>query len=203
MGEAKTVVTVTGIGPATAWRPIGGSKRQPEHWTSCTLGYRLNLQHAPPWAGTDLREAMRRITMTSGIRFRYRGATKALPKIESGVPRQRNQVVIAWGSARQTHHLVGGSTAGVTVLGHDPGNRFHSANLVLNSAFSQRAPGGFGANQPLGMVLMHELGHLVGLDHTMKAGQIMLPGGGQSKAAVWGAGDLAGLHRVGAASGCR
>ena len=203
VGEARTVVTVTGIGPATAWNPIGGTRRQPEHWRSCTLGYRLNLRHAPAWAGADLREAMRRITQTTGIRFRFRGTTTAIPTFNSGVPRQRNQVVIAWGSGRQTRGLVGGGVAGVTVLGHDPGNRFHSGNLVLDSAFSRRAPAGFGAAHPLGLVLMHELGHLVGLEHASKAGQIMLPSGGSLKAAVWGAGDLTGLRKIGKVTGCR
>ena len=50
---------------------------------------------------------------------------------------------------------------------------------------------------------MHEVGRLVGLEHASKAGQIMLPSGGSLEAAVWGAGDLSGLRKIGKVAGCR
>jgi len=50
---------------------------------------------------------------------------------------------------------------------------------------------------------MHELGHVVGLDHPRHGGrlQIMYPVLTR-KPAQWGRGDLAGLRFVGAGGGC-
>ena len=60
---------------------------------------------------------------------------------------------------------------------------------------------GFGAGSPLGLVLMHELGHVVGLDHVPDAASMMHPTA-DLPAAVWAAGDLAGLKAVGRGAGC-
>jgi hypothetical protein len=53
---------------------------------------------------------------------------------------------------------------------------------------------------PNGLILMHELGHVVGLNHSPDQHQIMASGA-PLKASVWGAADLTGLHKVG--SRCR
>lgn len=52
-------------------------------------------------------------------------------------------------------------------------------------------------------VLLHELGHAVGLQHVGSRAEIMYPRGHHASAIEWGAGDLAGLAAVGAAAGCR
>lgn len=72
----------------------------------------------------------------------------------------------------------------------------------MNTNFTKRAEPGFGAGSPHGMVLMHEVGHVVGLDHYGDRRQIMHPSA-TLPAAVWGAGDLAGLRRIGKVGGCR
>jgi hypothetical protein len=48
---------------------------------------------------------------------------------------------------------------------------------------------------------MHEIAHAAGLDHTMSRAQVMYPVM-QPGLARFGAGDLAGLAKVGARQGC-
>lgn len=50
---------------------------------------------------------------------------------------------------------------------------------------------------------MHELGHLVGLDHVADGRQVMAPIAPNfvNRSPAWGAGDLAGLSQVGRQAG--
>jgi hypothetical protein len=203
VGEGQTVVTVTGVGKASAWTALGGTKRRPEHWGTCSIGYQVNRGGAPTFGLADLREAMRRVTMVSGIRFHYLGATTIRPTASQPVPEGLDRLVVAWSTPRQSQRLVYGEVSGHASLRHDPGNRFHSASLTINRTWlAHRSVRGFGKGQSHGVVLMHELGHVVGLEHVRATGQVMQPVQ-DLPAAVWGAGDLTGLRRVGAASGCR
>ena len=50
---------------------------------------------------------------------------------------------------------------------------------------------------------MHELGHVMGLDHVSSLGtQVMEPVMRNDRPAVWGLGDRAGLAKLGLKSGC-
>lgn len=50
-------------------------------------------------------------------------------------------------------------------------------------------------------LVMHQLGHVLGLAHTTQPDEVMNPSGATSRT-VWGSGDLAGLAKVGRAAGC-
>ena len=62
-------------GAGSAWSPNYGTKQKPMRWNTCRIGYRVNPRMMPGYGMSDLREAMRRVTQVSGIRFRYLGRT--------------------------------------------------------------------------------------------------------------------------------
>lgn len=197
-GEASVRVTVTGVGPARAWRPVVGTRSHPARWGTCRIGYRVNERRMPPAGLADLREAMRRVTQVSGIRFRYLGATSVTPTLRYHGP-GRNRMVVAWAPPASSGGLLTNGIAGVGATARTR-TRLLTAYLLINSRFSAAADPGFGAGQPHGLVLMHELGHVVGLDHSPDARQVMAAGSPRP-AAVWGAADIRGLRRLG--SRCR
>jgi hypothetical protein len=202
-GTAETTakVTVTGAGPAGAWRPIGGSKTRPAHWGTCTIRYQVNPRGMPAHGMSDLREAMRRVTQVSGIRFRYSGRSGAVPHRGYGGP-GLNKMVVAWANPVTTRGLLQLYTGGVGGTRRSGSGRILTGYVVMNTHFTRTADPGFGAGAPHGMVLMHELGHVVGLDHYSNRSQVMHPSAGLP-AAVWGAGDLTGLRRLGRVGHCR
>lgn len=77
--------------------------------------------------------------------------------------------------------------------------------VLLDATKTATMTRGFGAapGATTGRLLLHELGHAVGLAHPMAddPSQIMYRQL-TDKAAIWGAGDLTGLHAVGSAGGC-
>ena len=203
-GAAKlsAVVTVTGVGKAAAWRPIGGSRANPARWGTCRISYRVNERRMPATGLADLREAMRRVTQVSGIRFRYRGKSSAVPHRGYGGP-GLNQIVVAWvyrrsrsGSACSTPASAAGGTS-------QSGNRLLTGYVIMNTQYTATADAGFGDGSPLGLVLMHELGHVVGLDHSPDRRQIMY-GSSYLPASVGAPPTCAGCTRSGrAADDCR
>jgi predicted Zn-dependent protease len=108
-------------------------------------------------------------------------------------------MVVAWAPPATSGGLLVDGVGGVGGTSRTS-SRLLSGYVLMNSDYSDKAEAGFGAGQPLGLVLMHELGHVVGLDHATDAKQIMAPGS-PLPAAVWGAADLNGLRHVG--SRCR
>ena len=73
--------------------------------------------------------------------------------------------------------------------------------MVLNAGFNGDLANGFGSGFTWGEVLMHELSHVIGLDHTDSTKQLMYPSITRG-AARFGAGDLNGFRKVGDTFGC-
>lgn len=161
-------------------------------WNPCeTIAYRVNLDGAPPGSLTAVRTAVSRLAGATGLTFRYAGETSVIPGPAPDNYPPDTQLIIAWGAP--------GEDAGVGGATYLPGRTAAGAEaLVINRGMVRLDPA-----RTTGRLLLHELGHAVGLAHPLAddRNEIMharLTAG----AAVWGAGDLAGLHAVGASGGC-
>ncbi|NYG54327.1 matrixin family metalloprotease [Nocardioides perillae] len=193
----------SGAGSPTAWRPLLRGFR----YDPCSpLTYRVNPTGAPAGGVRAVHGTFRRIAEASGLRFRYAGRTTAIPfnDVRRARYAPRTSLTIAWATPRQVRRLAGG----VVGIGGSGGRMtsdgsvgvFDRGGVVLDRTF--RAPARFGPGQTLGTLLLHEVGHAVGLGHVGDARQVMYPSLRPDALGRWGAGDLAGLRRVGAGQGC-
>jgi hypothetical protein len=186
-------------------------------WNPCArIGYRVNARLGGRGALADTRGALERIHRVTGLRFVYQGTTRIVPggRGSNSYPRDTD-LVVAWAKPGQTSMLGASGVAGQGgpswVVWQTPGGRTKAmitrGFVVLNADLN--LGGGFGGGVhnhwvgTRGQLLMHELGHAVGLDHPRQDDrwEIMYPTMTE-KRAVWGAGDLHGLHRLGDAGGC-
>jgi hypothetical protein len=196
--------------------PALAPKGSPTSWTRQTAGeerrfnpcqavtYRVNdTQAAKSGALADVQTAFARLHEATGITFRYLGTTTAFPKGAAPVPADTN-ITVAWGQDSDTDFdLSGGalSTADVftTRAAHDAQGAVQqvvSAGVMLNAAEDN-----YSTSMRRG-ILMHELAHTLGLGHTTDTDQRMEENIWDGESTVWGAGDLAGLNRVGLVEGC-
>lgn len=192
-------------------------------WNPCeTITYRVNARQAPPSWRRDVAGAVRRIELQSGLRLRLLGPTRVMPQPRTDNPAGVD-LVVAYARPRDTGYLRGrfGGSVGVAatarrVLATEEGREraLSDGRIVLDASWQRSMPAGFGPGvrrpglrlDARGRLLMHELGHVVGLGHVDQVGrsehdQVMYPFA-TGRLGAWGAGDATGLSRVGADAGC-
>jgi hypothetical protein len=165
----------------------------------------------------DARGAMARAAAKSGMTFRFVGTTREVPKDQGGqgwAQRQRAaDIVIAWVTPKTSNLLAtagsryaagtGGwtSKAWATASGRwrlAIGRGFAVINARQRAAFRP----GFGRGTTRGGLLLHEIGHALGLNHVGSTRQLMYPTMLSRPSAHYEFGDRAGLSRVGRPAGC-
>jgi hypothetical protein len=182
----------------------------PTRWNPCApIRYVVNASLAPDGSIADVHEAIGRISAATGIVFQYEGPTdeEATAYREPIQPDRYGDrwapVLIAWADPATSdipfendRHVA----AGVAVPVPPPWfeDVYVSGWIALN-AEDPNLPG-FDLPGQQGPVLLHELGHLMGLGHVNTVGEIMHPSGGG--VVDLGPGDLEGLRRLGASGGC-
>jgi hypothetical protein len=193
--------TFLGVQP-DGWNPI--------RWNPCvrSITYKINLDGAPRSQLTAMLKAVATVKAATRLPLRYGGTTTVMPTLRSEadgsmVRNARADIVIAF--ARP------GTGRGRTdILQNDNKSR----GGIYWQSFT--GPDGLGLRASAGVVVitwnhlaqppavrqaiyLHELAHAMGLGHVTDRSQLMYP---QVSVRTFGRGDLAGLARVGARTGC-
>lgn len=205
----------TPSGDHAPWNVWGVNRDgRPIRWNPCQpIRLVLNSHGAPEGWLNDLEEAIRQITAASLITFEIEGTTAETPtarrpliSANQGEPRWA-PVLVAWATPSTSDGLLSDRDRGVAIpvaVGTDHGRVFVTGQVVFNAARSSAPSSGDLA--PLtsgftdratswGATILHELLHLVGLDHVDDPTQLMYGPPGHGPVEL-GDGDRAGLVAV-------
>ncbi len=193
LGEGPRVAAVlgspdpAGSSSATRYLQVQADGRTPVSWSPCRpIHYVVRPNGMPPGGQQLLEDAIAQVSALSGLRFVYDGTTDEDVDPEGRRAYQRSRygdrwapVLVVWGNPSHEGGYVGGiplagwagpfpATAG------DGSDVYVSGWMDLDADWSAEmiARGG---QQYVSAVMLHELGHLVGLDHTPDDGLLMSP----------------------------
>jgi Matrixin len=153
---------------------------------------RVDPTDGKPRGLEDVIPAIDRLRRVTGLPIEYGGTLTF--NSNSAFDVSSRQVVIRWRSSSQDPSLVGTTIGTARPLGYNSTGEFDRALVTLRTDIFP-FENGFGPGGTWGMVILHELGHAFGLDHTFDSDQLMYPSR-QRGLAEYGAGDLSGLKTI-------
>jgi len=172
-----------------------------------TVEYRINPLHAPSRAEEDIAEAVRRVSVATGITFHYAGTSDETPVRGRGATRGADgtypPLLFAFAAAPATDLLDGWSGNDVNWAQTAGGPVIVSGTVVLDAANLDKSAPGFVSGVSRGALLMHELGHVAGLADSTRADDVMYGKLAESKGEpIYSTVDRAGLKALGKSAGC-
>jgi len=197
---------------------LGNGTQVVARWNPCRAHtWKVNLRSVPLASRravlAETVNAVKILSAKTGITFTYGGGTSEVPRVGSTAA-QSADIIIAYTTPAGTNYPLAGSSAAYG--GYTGGWRSTSYGtsttytagvnkgyVVLDTPdLMAHFTAGFAAGQRRGNVLLHELGHAVGLGHVSDPRLLMYPSMSARTPAGYAAGDLAGLARVGRTAGC-
>ena len=179
-------------------------RSQPVGYDPCSrIKLRINPASGPADGVSMVRRAMREVEQATGLRFDYQGTTDARPKWENasvpvifGRPRTV-PVLVSWATEDEVGELAGNvaGVGGSLPLEDGDRTRFVTGGVTLDADVFAEGDGTARGRRELFAIVLHELGHLVGLAHVHDPHELM----NEDNLGLldFGPGDRAGLARVG------
>lgn len=174
---------------------------QPGRWDPCrgAIPYYISTANLPSYGPDIVHASMNNLASITGLRFRFAGATSQLITGELYIP---DAIVIGWVKPGQSP-VFSGDQVGLSNVARETSGKHQRISGSTISLLDQTES--FNVSDEawriyFRMVLDHELGHTVGLDHVNDPDQLMYPTDGNAWQ-FWN-GDLQGLMYIGAYAGC-
>jgi hypothetical protein len=183
-------------GSADLWNRYPGDK----YWDPCKpISWVFNPAGGYTGSLRTITRAIQYVSEATGITFRYLGRTNKVAFRDT--PRSAGaKLLISWATPQQVPRLAGSV---VGSAGSDSGwdGYYKHGQVVLDRTQNLRPGFHTSGGYDWGQVMLHELGHIMGLRHVASTGAIMY---GETSHSVhrYTAGDLGGLRAVGAARPC-
>jgi hypothetical protein len=190
---------------------VGEETGAPVRYDPCTpVHYAINPQNAPPGGIEDVHTAVRMTSEATGMRFIYYGTTDEVfmhPR-DSYQPDRYGErwapILISWlpGLPNLRSNEAGSQSLGLGGSSYATNGNGDVVYVTGAATFDPSAElrSGFGG-RTWGQVILHELGHVLGLAHVEGGGSVMHPSLGLRPAA-WDDGDRAGLWELGVGGSC-
>ena len=197
-------------------------------WNPCqTITYAVNVrlagksERARRLALRDVKDAMTRAGNRTRLHFKFTGRTDEIPRNAASQTWSSRQhaaeIVVAWVDqdkpAFKTDMLTPMGAGYVSGVGGwmlrgwvGDNGKWQSAVgrgfVVINASHNRRYEPGFGSGVTRGALLLHEIGHALGLGHVGRTSELMYPTMLSRRHSNYKHGDERGLHKLGRRVGC-